>query len=143
MIALKYKTIEILLVEDNAGDVLLAREALDEARVSCRLNVVSDGVEAIDFLLRRGNHQDAPPADLVLLDLNLPRKNGRDVINEMLAHPSLHLTPLVVLTSSRHDQDVLDGYDPVRSMYIVKPSHFEALVGVMKQVEQFWLAMQG
>jgi chemotaxis family two-component system response regulator Rcp1 len=130
--------IEILLVEDNLGDVLLTREALGEAQVRHRISVVHDGVEATDFLFRRGRHAQAPRPDLILLDLNLPCKNGREVIAEIEAEPSLHATPLVVLTTSPHDQEVLDGYDPAKCVYMVKPSSFDELVETARQIEQFW-----
>jgi CheY-like chemotaxis protein len=132
--------IEILLVEDNPGDVVLTKEALKQVGVKHRLNVVHDGADAVDFLFRRGPHAQAPRPDLILLDLNLPRKNGRDVIDEIKAESSLRTMPLVVLTSSRHEQDVLDGCDPARCLYMVKPPTFDAFAETIRQIEQFWRA---
>jgi chemotaxis family two-component system response regulator Rcp1 len=132
------EAIEILLVEDNPGDVLLTKEALGEAQVRHRLNVVQDGADAIDFLLRRGRFAGAPRPDLVLLDLNLPRKNGRDVIAEIKEESSLCSTPLVVLTSSPHDQAVLDGYDSRLCLYVVKPAKFDDFVEEIRRIEDFW-----
>jgi two-component system, chemotaxis family, response regulator Rcp1 len=133
--------IEILLVEDNPGDVLLTKEALGEAQVKHRLSVVQDGAEAMDFLLQRSGFAQAPRPDLILLDLNLPRKNGRDVITEIKAESSLCGTPLVVLTSSPHDQAVLDGYDPTRCLYMVKPGGFDEFVDTIRQIERFALSV--
>jgi chemotaxis family two-component system response regulator Rcp1 len=132
--------IEILLVEDNPGDVVLTKEALKQAEVKHRLNVVQDGVDAVDFLFRRGQYAEAPRPDLILLDLNLPRKNGRDVIAEIKAESSLRTTPLVVLTSSHHEEDALDGYNPARCLYMVKPPTFNAFTDAIRQIEQFWRA---
>ena len=136
---MKDTAIEILLVEDNLGDVRLTEEALAEAGIRHRLNAVHDGADAIDFLLQRGRHAHAPRPDLILLDLNLPRKGGREVIAAIKAEPSLRTTPLVVFTSSSHEQHVLDGYDPRKCLYTVKPPTFEDSVDTMQQIHQFWL----
>lgn len=132
--------IEILLVEDNLGDVLLTREALDQAAVGHHLSVVPDGVEAMDFLHRVGRYVTSPRVNLILLDLNLPRMGGRDVIAEIRTDPVLSKIPLVVVTSSQQDQDAIDGLEPGRCLYIVKPPVFAELVEVMKRVEAFWLS---
>ena len=132
--------IDILLVEDNEGDVLLTREALQDAKVKHRLNVVNDGMAAMDFLFHRGPYTQAPRPDLILLDLNLPRMSGREVVAEMKADSSLRSTPLVVLTSSPGENHVLKDYDPRRCLYVVKPSGYEALVEAIGQIHQFWVA---
>jgi len=133
--------IKILWVEDNIGDILLIKEAFNEAGISHRLNVVNDGVEATDFLFRRGRFVKAIRPDLIILDLNLPKKNGREVITELNTDQELLTIPLVVLTSSSHDQDVLEGYDPKRSLYLTKPASFTALVDVAKKIQSFWLTL--
>jgi two-component system, chemotaxis family, response regulator Rcp1 len=135
------RVIDILLVEDNLGDVLLTQEALAQANVSHTLTVVNDGMDALDFLFRRGRFLQAARPDLVLLDLNLPRKSGREVIGEIEADSGLKDMPLIILTSSRQEQDVLDGYDSKRCLYLVKPSTFSAFVGMIKQMERFWLSV--
>jgi len=132
--------IEILLVEDNLGDVLLTREALEQAAVHHHLSVVHDGVEAMDFLRRTGRHTCAPRVNLILLDLNLPRMGGRDVVAEIRCDADLSKIPLVVVTSSQQDQDVLNGMDPQRCLYVVKPPVFPELVEIMRRIEAFWLS---
>ncbi len=133
--------IKILWVEDNVGDILLIKEAFNEASVTNRLNVVNDGAEATDFLLRRGRYTRALRPDLIILDLNLPKKSGREVIAEIKADSELSLIPLVVLTSSSHDQDVLEGLDPKKCLYLVKAASFMALVDMAKQIQSFWLSL--
>ncbi len=130
--------IQILMIEDNLGDVLLVREALAEADVPNSIRVVDNGVDALECLHRRGPYGGQTLPDLVLLDLNLPRKNGRDVLAEIKADAVLRKLPLVVFTSSPQEQDVLDGCDPTRCRYFVKPSHFHALVETVKKIESFW-----
>lgn len=134
-------TIKILWVEDNVGDILLIKEAFNEAGVNHRLNIVNDGEEAGDFLFHRGRFAKALRPDLVILDLNLPKKSGREVIAEIKAEPAILGIPLVVLTSSSHDQDVLEGYDPRRCLYLTKPSSFMAIVDMAKQIQSFWLSL--
>lgn len=129
---------EILLVEDNPGDVLLAEEALKDAKLAYHLDVVHDGLEAEEYLYRRGRFSQAPRPNLILLDLNLPRKNGWDVLSDLQSDASLRCIPLVVLTSSREEQDVLDGCDPARTLYLVKPTSFSALIEVFRQIHLFW-----
>jgi CheY-like chemotaxis protein len=135
------KLIEILMVEDNPGDVRLTVEALQEAKVANHLSVVSDGVEAMDFLRRRGRYADAPRPGLVLLDLNLPRKDGREVLAEIKADPQLRRIPLVVLTTSSAERDVLRAYDLHANCYITKPVDFERFMQVVRSIEDFWLAV--
>ncbi len=133
--------INILWVEDNVGDILLIKEAFNEAGVTHRLTVVNDGEEAMDYLFRRKPYVKARRPDLIILDLNLPKKSGREVIAEIKADSELSRIPLVVLTSSSHDQDVLHGYDPNRCLYLTKPSSFMAIVDMAKQIQSFWLSL--
>ena len=131
--------IDILLVEDNPGDVRLTTEALKEAKVVNKLHVVRDGVEALSFLRREGPHAGAPRPDLMLLDLNLPRKNGREVLAEIKNDPALRLIPVVILTTSQAEEDVLKAYNLHANSYIVKPANFEQFLEVVRSIEDFWL----
>ncbi|HKP74126.1 MAG TPA: response regulator [Longimicrobiaceae bacterium] len=135
------RVVELLLVEDSPGDVELTREALDEAKVRNRLSVVPDGVEALAFLRREGPYRDAPRPDLVLLDLNLPRMGGREVLAEIKADPALRTVPVVVLTTSQAERDVLAAYRLHANAYIVKPVDLDQFLGVIRSVEGFWLAV--
>jgi CheY-like chemotaxis protein len=131
----------ILMVEDNEGDVLLTTEALKEAKVVTDLHVVRDGVEAIDFLYRKGEYSAAPRPDLILLDLNLPRRDGRQVLAEIKSDPNLRHIPVVVLTSSSAEQDIVKAYDLHANCYIVKPVDLNSLIEVVKSIESFWLTV--
>ena len=135
------RQIEILLVEDSPTDVLITREAFKEFKIVNALNVVEDGVEALAFLNQQGKYASAPRPDLILLDLNLPRKNGREVLAEIKADPKLKNIPVVVLTTSHSEQDVLQAYDQHANCYIVKPVGFEKFVEAMKSIRQFWLSV--
>jgi two-component system, chemotaxis family, response regulator Rcp1 len=135
------RPIELLLVEDSEPDVRLTKEALQEARVWNHLWVVEDGVEATEFLNRQGRFADVPRPDLILLDLNLPRKDGRQVLQEIKADPSLRRIPVVVLTTSRDEQDVLRAYDLHANCYIPKPVDFNHFMEVVKSIEDFWLTV--
>ena len=135
--------IDLLLVEDSEPDVRLTKEALEEAKIWNRLWVVEDGVEATDFLYRRGKYPDAPRPDLILLDLNLPRKDGRQVLREIKADPSLRRIPVVILTTSRHGGDVLRAYDLHANCYITKPVDFNRFLEVVKSIEDFGLRWPG
>src|ERR1035437_1265110 len=125
----------ILMVEDNEGDVLLTTEALKEAKVVTDLHVVRDGVEAIDFLYRKGGYSASPRPDLILLDLNLPRRDGRQVLAEIKNDPGLRHIPVVVLTSSSAEQDIVKAYDLHANCYIVKPVDLSSLIEVVKSIE--------
>ncbi|MFA5252388.1 MAG: response regulator [Phycisphaerae bacterium] len=127
----------ILWVEDNISDILLIKEAFREAGVRFRLKVVEDGVEAVNYLLRRGQYSHSRRPGLIILDLNLPKKSGREVIADIKADSSLREIPLVVLTSSNRDRDVLEGFNPERSRYLVKPLSFDAIVDMAKQIQSF------
>jgi len=133
--------IEILLVEDSAGDIRLTREALKEAKVCNRLHVAEDGVKAMEFLRRKGPYAHSPCPDLVLLDLNLPKKDGREVLAEIKADPALRRIPVVVLTTSRADEDILRAYDLYANCYITKPIDFKQFMIVVRSIEDFWLTV--
>ncbi len=133
------KPIEILLVEDNPGDVRLAVEALGDAKVANRLHVVEDGVEAMSFLRREARYADVPRPDLILLDLNLPRKDGREVLAELKQDVDLKRIPVVVLTSSAAEQDVVQAYNLHANCYITKPVDLDQFLKVVRSIEDFWL----
>lgn len=135
------RPIEILLVEDNPGDVRLTIEGLNEGKVRNNLHVAKDGVEALAFLRREGKYADATRPDLVLLDLNLPRKDGREVLSEIKADAALKTIPVVVLTTSRAEQDVLHSYQLQANCYITKPVDLEQFITVVKSIEDFWLTI--
>ncbi len=135
------RVVEILLVEDNDGDIRLTREALKEGRIRNRLNVVTDGEQAIAFLNRQGVYADAPRPDLILLDLNLPRLDGREVLATIKNDPDLKQIPIVVLTSSRSEQDLLRAYDLHANCFITKPVEFEQFIEVVRSIEDFWLTI--
>ena len=132
------RPIEILLVEDNPGDVRMAVEALKDCRVSNRLSVVEDGVEALAFLKGQDGYVGRPRPDLILLDLNLPRKDGHEVLAEIKADPELRRIPVVVLTTSESERDVYKAYDLNANCYITKPGGLEQFVTVMKSIQYFW-----
>jgi two-component system response regulator len=133
--------IEVLLVEDDAGDVVMTREALAEGKVINRLHVVGDGVEAIDFLRRAGRYADAPRPDLILLDLNLPRRDGRQVLAEVKGDPDLRRIPVVVLTTSEAEEDILRSYDLHANAYVTKPVDFDQFVAVIQQIDDFFISV--
>jgi chemotaxis family two-component system response regulator Rcp1 len=135
------KPIEILLVEDSPSDAALTIEALKEGKIANRLTHVEDGVEAMDFLRRRGKYEDAARPDLIMLDLNLPRKDGRDVLAEIKTDPDLKIIPIIVLTTSRADEDILRSYELNANCYITKPVDFDHFIGVIKSIENFWLTV--
>lgn len=138
---MNHSAIEILLVEDNPGDVRLTQEALKEGKVVNSLRVVGDGVEALEFLNKRGAYEAAKTPDMILLDLNLPRKDGREVLAEIKADPVLRKIPVVVLTTSKDEQDILKSYDLHANCYITKPVDFEQFIGVIRAIEDFWLSV--
>ena len=135
------KAIDILLVEDSPGDIRLAQEALKESKIRNKLFVVEDGVEAMAFLRRQGKHAEAPRPDLILLDLNLPRKSGREVLSEIKNDEELKRVPVVVLTVSRDEEDILKSYDNHANCYITKPLDFSQFMEITKSIEQFWLTI--
>lgn len=135
------KPIEILLVEDNPGDVRLIEEALKEGKVRNILHVVGDGVEAITFLQKQGEYSEIPRPDLILLDLNLPKKDGREVLAEIKADDNLKRIPVVVLTTSQSEKDILKSYDLYANCYITKPVDLDKFLEVVKSIEDFWLTV--
>ncbi len=135
------RPIEILLVEDNPGDVRLAREALRDAKVRNALYVAEDGVDALAFLRREPPHQSAPRPDLVLLDLNLPRMDGREVLATIKADPDLCTIPVVVLTTSSAEQDILKSYQLHSNCYITKPVDLDQFIDVVHSIQDFWLTV--
>jgi len=133
--------IEILLVEDNPGDARLAKEALRESKFKNNLNAVSDGVEAMDYLYKKGDYSDAVTPDLILLDLNLPRKDGREVLAEIKSSEILKRIPVVILTTSTAEEDILKTYDLHANCYITKPIDLDQFMKVVKSIEDFWITI--
>ena len=131
--------IEILLVEDNPGDVRLTQEAIREAKIRNKLNVVNDGEQAVAYVRRQGDYSDQPRPDLILLDLNLPKKDGREVLQELKSDRDLHRIPVVVLTSSAAEQDILRTYDLYANAYVTKPVDLEQFMHVVSSIQDFWL----
>ncbi|MBG0776738.1 MAG: response regulator [Desulfovibrionaceae bacterium] len=129
------------MVEDNPDDVLLAREALKDAKVHFSLNVAQDGVEAMDVLQRRGGHGQDPRPDIILLDLNLPRMDGREVLAAVKADPDLRSIPVVVLTTSDAQEDIERAYNSHVNCYITKPVDFEQFIKVVRSIEDFWFTV--
>jgi CheY-like chemotaxis protein len=135
------RPIEVLLVEDNPADVRLTQEALKEGKVRNRLHSVPDGVEALAFLHREGKYADAVRPDLILLDLNLPRKSGREVLGEIKTDPGLRHIPVVVLTSSQAEKDIAQAYDLHANCYVTKPVDLDRFIEVVKSIEGFWFSI--
>jgi two-component system, chemotaxis family, response regulator Rcp1 len=135
------QSIEILLVEDNPGDVRLTQEVLREGKVHNHLNIVDDGVKALAFLNKEPPYTDAPYPDLILLDLNLPKKDGREVLQKIKANHHLRRIPVVVLTTSQAEQDILHAYDLHANCYITKPIDLDQFIKVVKSIEEFWLTI--
>jgi CheY-like chemotaxis protein len=133
--------IELLLVEDDPGDVLMTREALSEAKVLHHLHVVDNGESAMAFLGQQGEYADAPRPDLIFLDLNLPRLDGREVLGLIKADPALRTIPVVVLTTSNAEEDVLKSYDLHANAYVTKPVDFNAFTNAVRQVDDFFLTV--
>jgi CheY-like chemotaxis protein len=135
------RPVEILMIEDNPGDARLAREALKEGKILNTLHVMKDGREGLDFLYRRGRYLNVPKPDIILLDLNLPGLDGRQVLQEIKSNDSLKLIPVIVLTSSAAEEDILKSYDLHANCYIVKPVDFEKFTQIVKQLEDFWFSV--
>lgn len=131
--------VEILLVEDNPGDICLIEEAFHDAGFAVKLNVARDGEEAHDFLRHEGKHANAQPPDLILLDLNLPRRDGRELLGVIKSDPTLRRIPVIVLTTSKSERDIANSYDLHANCYIIKPVGIEALTNVVRSIEHFWL----
>ncbi|MGD0643462.1 MAG: response regulator [Candidatus Bathyarchaeia archaeon] len=134
-------TVDILLVEDNPGDVRLTKEALKDAKVLNEIHVAKDGVEAMEFLNKQGSFAEAPTPDLILLDLNLPRKDGREVLAEIKKDSKLKHIPVVILTTSKADEDIIKTYDLHANAYITKPVDLNRFVEIMHVMEEFWFTI--
>lgn len=135
------RNIEILLVEDNPGDIRLVKEALLENKISNNLNVVGDGVEAMAYLRKEGSYASSSTPDLVLLDLNLPKKDGREVLAEIKLDKTLRVIPVVVLTTSDAEKDILASYEQYVNCYVTKPVDFSSFIEVVKNIEGFWFSI--
>ena len=135
------RPVEILLVEDNPGDVRLTQEALKEAKILNNLSVIMDGVEAVNFLRRKDKYRDAPRPDLILLDLNLPKKDGREVLEEIKTDLNLKRIPVVVLSVSKATEDITKSYNLHANCYITKPVDLDQFIRVVKSIEEFWLTI--
>jgi CheY-like chemotaxis protein len=133
--------IEVLLVEDDPGDVLMTQEAFEEHKVRNKLNVVRDGGEALSYLRREGDFADAPRPDLILLDLNLPRVDGREVLQVIKSDEDLRRIPVVVLTTSQADEDILRSYSLHANAYVTKPVDFERFIAVVRQIDEFFVSV--
>ena len=140
-IAVEHRTIEILLVEDNPGDARLTLEALKDAKISNRIMIARDGVEALAILRREGPHAGAARPDLILLDLNLPRMDGRELLREIKVDAAFRRIPVVVLTTSSAEEDIISSYDLHANCYITKPVDLEQFTRVTKAIDEFWFAI--
>ena len=132
------KPVEILLAEDNPGDVMLTRKALEQGKLANNLHVTTDGVDALEFLRQDGEYEDAPRPDLILLDLNMPRKDGQEVLEELRADDELRRIPVVVLTSSESKEDIVRSYELNANAYLTKPVDFDGFVEIVNRLENFW-----
>lgn len=137
----QHRTIEILLVDDNVGDVVLTKEALSAAGFQNRVSIARDGCEALDFLRRSGVFSTAPRPDLVLLDINMPRKNGCEVLEEIRCDPALRLIPVVIFTSSESQEDIRRAYELGANCYVTKPVDLDEMDRVVKAITHFWLTI--
>ena len=137
----KFKAVEILLIEDNPGDVRLTIEALKESKIINNLDVVEDGIEALSFLKKEGIYKDKPRPDLIILDLNLPKKDGREVLGEIKSEDSLKQIPIVILTTSEAEEDIIKSYELHANCYITKPVNMEQFIKVVKSVSDFWFSI--
>ena len=135
------RPVEILLVEDNPGDERLTREALKEGKVYSNLHTVKDGVEAMEFLRREGKYRSVPRPDIILLDLNLPKKDGRQVLSEIKQDDDLRYIPVVILTTSKAEEDVLKSYHLHANCYVTKPVDLEKFITVVQSIDRFWLTV--
>jgi two-component system response regulator len=135
------RPIEILLVEDSPADAIITREAFVDAKLLNTLHVVEDGVQALEFLRRQGSYADAPRPDLILLDLNLPRKNGREVLAEIKADKDFKSIPVIILTTSSADEDILNAYDLHANCYVIKPVGFDNFLKAVQSIQDFWFSV--
>lgn len=135
------ESVEILLVEDSIGDIELTKEALQESKMKNTLSIVVDGEEAMEFLLKKGKYANAITPDVILLDLNLPKKDGREVLADIKKHPVLRRIPVVILTTSEAEEDLIKAYDNYANCYIKKPVDFDKFIHVVKKIEDFWFSI--
>jgi CheY-like chemotaxis protein len=133
--------VDVLLIEDDPGDELMTREAFEDNKIGNQLHVVRDGEEALDFLYRRGEHADAPKVELILLDLNLPKYDGRQVLEQIRSDPELTHTPVVVLTTSSSEEDILRSYKLHANAYVTKPVDVNQFVAAVRQIDEFFLSV--
>jgi CheY-like chemotaxis protein len=133
--------VNVLLVEDDPGDVVMTREALADSKIANELSVVTNGEEALQFLRREGPYEDAPRPGLILLDLNLPRVNGREVLAEVKGNPELRRIPVVVLTTSNAEEDIVRSYDLHANAYVTKPVDFDKFVRVVREIDAFYFSV--
>jgi chemotaxis family two-component system response regulator Rcp1 len=133
--------VDVLLIEDNPGDVRLTKEALKDAKLKIHMHVVGDGMEAMAFLRKQGKYAASPRPDLVLLDLNLPKKDGRQVLAEIKEDPDLKRIPVVIITTSKAEEDVLKSYNLHANCYVTKPLDLDQFITVVQSIEQFWLTI--
>jgi CheY-like chemotaxis protein len=136
-----FQNVEVLLIEDDPGDELMTREAFADNKIGNRLHVARDGEEALDFLYRRGEHAEAPRVDLILLDLNLPKYDGRQVLEQIRADPELTHLPVVVLTTSSSEEDILRSYKLHANAYVTKPVDVNQFVAAVRQIDEFFLSV--
>jgi len=136
-----FKIVDILLIEDNPGDARLAKEALKDSKIKNKIHIASNGVEATDFLFKRNDYKDAPRPDLIILDLNLPKKDGREVLAEIKEDENLKRIPVVILTISKAEEDILKTYNLHANCYITKPLNLDKFMEVVKSIEDFWLTI--
>ncbi|MFA6924621.1 MAG: response regulator [Bacteroidales bacterium] len=135
------KSIDILIVEDNSGDARLIREVLKEGKIMNSLHIVKDGVEAMEFLYKKGKYENTPNPDLIILDLNLPRKDGREVLAEIKENNELKKIPIVIMTTSQAEEDILRSYNLHANCYITKPLDLNQFIKVVKSIEDFWFSV--
>ena len=140
-VEIRERSVEILLVEDNPSDVRLIQEALKDGKLRNSLSVVGDGEEALAFLRNEGDFQDAPPPDLILLDLNLPRVDGREILSQIKSCPALKRIPVVVLTTSKSEEDILRSYELQANCFITKPVDLDQFIAIVQSIEEFWLTI--
>ena len=137
----KFNPIDILVVEDNSGDARLIKEVLNEHKIFNTLFVVNDGVEAMNFLLNKGKYKDSPKPDLIILDLNLPKKDGREVLAEIKENDDLKRIPVVIMTISQAEADILRSYNLHANCYVTKPIDLDQFINVVKSIEEFWFSI--
>ncbi len=138
---MQFKQVEILLVEDNPGDIDLTSEALEDSKIKNNLHIAIDGQEALDFLYKKGKFKDSPTPDIILLDLNLPKVDGREVLENIKAHKNLRRIPVVILTSSKAEEDIIKTYDLHANCYIQKPLDFDNFLEIVRKIESFWMSI--